>query len=276
MPRINQGGRVPQTPTFEQPPAVKAETKKAFKAAFEKAQKSGQLDFHAGGLPLGQRFVRVPLKEGFGADQYSFTALVPAGALAPNAKASDPNKAKSFFVERSGGFAGITTVAGPITMGAKGAVTVEPFFNRYLEGQDGAAQPAAPKAGWGPGRATEPTAGEPTAGDPTFGTEKFPSDNEDGGARPANPGRPGNIGTEKFPSDNEDGGAAPGTSAPRSSRRTTKTAAQGPRTPAAPGTSAPKSSLRTTKTAAQGPRTPAAPGTSAPRSSLPTTIGSRW
>ena len=56
MTRISSGPRAPQAPTFQNPPAVKAETKKNLKAAFETALKSGNLEFHAGGMPLGQRF----------------------------------------------------------------------------------------------------------------------------------------------------------------------------------------------------------------------------
>jgi hypothetical protein len=176
MSRINTSRPRVQQPTFQNPPAVKADTKKTLKAAFDTAQKSGDLEFHAGGMPVGQRFVRVPLKTGKGADQYSYTALVPAGALAPGAKPSDPNKAKSFFIERSGGIAGTTMVAGPVTMGAKGKVTVEPFFSRFLEGQQ-------------------------KPGDGLVQTMKAPSDNEDGGG--------GGVGpqTKKAPSDQEDGGA---------------------------------------------------------------------
>jgi hypothetical protein len=123
MPRIGSSPRTPQGPAVSSPPAVKAETKKTLKAAFETALKSGDLEFHASGMPAGQRYVRVTLKSGRGADQFSYTALLPVGALAPNAKTLDPNKAKSFFVERSGGLAGVTMVAGPVTDGGNRVVT---------------------------------------------------------------------------------------------------------------------------------------------------------
>jgi hypothetical protein len=215
MTRIT-GSRIPQAPTFKNPPAVKAETKKHLKAAFDTAMKSGQLEFHTGGMPLGERFVRVPLKAGKGADQYTYTALIPVGALAPNAKPSDPNKAKSFFIERSGGFAGITMVAGPVTMGAKGKVSVEPFFSRFLEGQQRDGMMTTMKApsdnedGGGGGAVTKKAPSDQEDGGPGGGvvtTMKYPSDNEDGG---------GNTGggpirtTKKAPSDHEDGGAGGG------------------------------------------------------------------
>jgi hypothetical protein len=223
MPRIGSTPRAPQGSAVTTPPAVKAETKKTLKAAFETALKSGELEFHASGMPAGQRYVRVPLKSGRGADQFSYTALVPVGALAPNTKALDPNKAKSFFVERSGGLAGVTMVAGPVTMGARGKVTVEPFFNRFLEGQDGGRRGAvtekAPsdhedgngRLGGGARVGTEkyPSDNEDGGGGRVdggnrVGTEKYPSDNEDGGGGRVNGG--GRVGTEKYPSDNEDGG----------------------------------------------------------------------
>ncbi|MFO0596381.1 MAG: microviridin/marinostatin family tricyclic proteinase inhibitor [Myxococcaceae bacterium] len=203
MTRIS-GPRVPAAPKFIDPPAVKAETKKTLKAAFESALKSDKLQFHAGGMPLGERFVRVPLKAGKGADQYSYTALIPAGALAPGAKPSDPNKAKSFFIERSGGFAGITMVAGPVTMGAKGKVTVEPFFGRFLEGQQG--------AGGTMHTMKAPSDNEDGGGQQPGGgvvhTMKAPSDNEDGGGQKPKPPGGGVVHTMKAPSDNEDGGGA--------------------------------------------------------------------
>ncbi len=195
MPRIDSRRPVvPAAPKVLTPPAVTAATKKTLKAAFEQASKSGKLEFNAGGMPVGQRFVRVPLKTGKGADQYSFTALIPVGALAPGVKPADPNKAKSFFIERSGGFAGVTMVAGPVTMGAKGKVSVEPFFSRFLEGQNGG----------GPVRTTKkaPSDQEDGGGSPGPTTKKAPSDNEDGGGGVGG----GGVQTMKYPSDNEDGG----------------------------------------------------------------------
>lgn len=209
MPRIDaRRPIVPAAPKIVNPPAVKAETKKALKAAFDSASKAGQLEFHAGGMPLGQRFVRVPLKAGKGADQYSYTALIPVGALAPGVKPSDPNKVKSFFIERSGGFAGITMVAGPVTMGAKGKVSVEPFFSRFLEGQNGGAGAVTKKApsdheeGGGAVTMKAPSDNEDGGGGGAV-TKKAPSDHEEGGG---GVGGGGGAVTMKAPSDNEDGG----------------------------------------------------------------------
>jgi hypothetical protein len=63
------------------------------------------------GMPLGERFVEVPLKHELGNDTFTYTALVPVGALAPNAPTSDPNDAKDMWIRRTGGFAGITEYA---------------------------------------------------------------------------------------------------------------------------------------------------------------------
>lgn len=67
-------------------------------------------------MPLGVRYVRVPLMSEKHPDGFSYTALVPVGALSPTAKALDPNKAKSFFIERTGGFAGLTQYTGPVSI----------------------------------------------------------------------------------------------------------------------------------------------------------------
>lgn len=70
---------------------VTGATKKQLKATFEKLTKSGKLDF--GPAPKGGSFIRVPLKTGK-TDQYSYTALLPAGGK------TDPNKAGGFLLER--------------------------------------------------------------------------------------------------------------------------------------------------------------------------------
>lgn len=94
---------------------VTAATVEKLKARFAEAK--ADLDFKPAdrGLPLGVRFERVPLEREPGFDTYSYTALVPVGALSPAAPVGDPNDADSFFIERSGGFAGITMIAGPVT-----------------------------------------------------------------------------------------------------------------------------------------------------------------
>lgn len=68
-------------------------------------------------LPLGVKFDRVPLGHEGGADGYTFTALVPSGALVPGSvPPTSADEGSRFFVERSGGLAGTTRVAGPIAL----------------------------------------------------------------------------------------------------------------------------------------------------------------
>lgn len=180
------------------PPDLQATTRENLKRAFSRL-KAGSIDWGRQ-IPLGVRFVRVPLLKEKGSDRYTFTALIPAGALSPNAKPTDPNMAKHFYLERSGGLAGSTVYAGPFTS-AGGDVGKEPYFSRYLEGQ-----PRVDLGGRG-SRVTEKFPSDNEDGGPRYGggasrvTEKFPSDNEDGGGRVG--GGVSRV-TEKFPSDNDE------------------------------------------------------------------------
>lgn len=81
-------------------------------------QKMSQLQWKpaSSGLPIGPRYERVHLMTERHPDGYSYTALVPAGSLNPTVPPSDPNKASYFFVERTGGLAGLTQIAGPISL----------------------------------------------------------------------------------------------------------------------------------------------------------------
>lgn len=178
MPKISRQPRsAPRTSGPAKPPEVKPATKEKLKKAFMKLNTAGTIAWGRD-VPLGVRFVRVPLLKERGADRYTYTALIPAGALSPNAKPADPNKAKQFFVERSGGLAGVTVYGGPFTVSGKGQAK-EPYFSRFLEGQQRQGGVA---------------------------TAKYPSDNEDGGGGSVGGGRPGDNLTLKFPSDSEDGG----------------------------------------------------------------------
>lgn len=96
---------------------VTSETKQKMLDAFNGASNLNWLSSQQG-LPVGSRYERVPLKADGYPDGFTYTALVPTGAMVPGAPQKDPNKATSFFVERSGGFAGLTQVAGPIQIGA--------------------------------------------------------------------------------------------------------------------------------------------------------------
>jgi hypothetical protein len=171
--------------TASQPPAVKAATKTKILKAFDKLSKAGTVQY-GNTPPAGVRFVRVALKADNHPDGYSYTALIPVGALKPGVKALDPNKAKDFVIERSGGFAGITQYAGPFPISGKGQAA-DPFFSRFLDNSNR-----------GGGR---------TGGN--FVTEKYPSDSEDGGGGRVGGGG-GNVSTAKYPSDAEDGGGGGG------------------------------------------------------------------
>jgi hypothetical protein len=96
----------------QDPPGLRPDRLQAMKDAFNRDRAS--LQFNAGGPPLGMRFERVLLEHQPGFDTYTYFALVPVGALSPSAPVADPNDADSIFIERQGGFAGITMVAGPI------------------------------------------------------------------------------------------------------------------------------------------------------------------
>ena len=67
-------------------------------------------------LPVGVRYVRVPLAGVKFADGYGYDALIPAEAVAPGAPALDPNKADFFILSRSGGLAGMTFYSGRIQL----------------------------------------------------------------------------------------------------------------------------------------------------------------
>ena len=94
---------------------VSAQRQAQLLTAFETAETAGRIGWKANGMPVGARYERVALKADGHPDGYNYTALIPVGALSPTAPVADPNKVPTFFVERSGGFAGITMTAGPFT-----------------------------------------------------------------------------------------------------------------------------------------------------------------
>ncbi len=96
-------------------PVVSAQRQAQLLSAFETAENAGRIGWKAQGMPVGGRFERVSLKADGHPDGYNYTALIPVGALSPTAPVADPNKVPTFYVERSGGFAGITMTAGPFT-----------------------------------------------------------------------------------------------------------------------------------------------------------------
>ncbi len=87
--------------------------------AFSTANVAGTLAWKPGSVMqghLGERFVRVELMRERHPDGYAYAALVPVGALSPTAKTLDPNKVNEFYLERTGGFAGLTSSVGPLTL----------------------------------------------------------------------------------------------------------------------------------------------------------------
>lgn len=222
--------------TSSKPIPVTAKTKAAILKVANKVEASGGVQWSAM-APLGIRFVRVELKRDKHADGFTTTALIPVSTLHPQAKPSDPNKSPVFFLEKSGGFSGITQVAGPFLTGTGGKVT-DPFYASFLTGQNkpGGAQtkkypsdaedggggvavtlkyPSDAEDGGGAQTKKYPSDQEEGGGSVGGQTKKYPSDAEDGGGGIAttqkypsdNEDGGGGIGaTEKFPSDNEDGG----------------------------------------------------------------------
>jgi hypothetical protein len=71
-------------------------------------------------MPLGQRFESAEMMRERHPDGYQFDVMVPVGALTPTAPRTDPNKVDSFWIRRSGGFAGLTQYAGPFTIADAG------------------------------------------------------------------------------------------------------------------------------------------------------------
>lgn len=89
------------------------------RGAFAKLGDPGSLTFQMGGVfesHLGQRFAKVELFRERHPDGYAYTAYVPVGALSPTAPRMDPNKVNTFYVERTGGFAGLTQSLGPVSV----------------------------------------------------------------------------------------------------------------------------------------------------------------
>ncbi len=78
--------------------------------ALETAEGAGKLTWQAG-FPLGARMVEVPLKNENHPDGFSYTALIPVGALSPTASTADPNTVDNAWIRRTGGFAGLTQYA---------------------------------------------------------------------------------------------------------------------------------------------------------------------
>lgn len=92
----------------------------SMRRTFERLDRSGTLSWTPGGVAeqhRGIRFARVALTQERHADGFSYTAMIPVGALAPGARLKDPGRVDEFYVERTGGLAGLTLSVGPLRVG---------------------------------------------------------------------------------------------------------------------------------------------------------------
>jgi hypothetical protein len=99
-------------------PVLNPQVRDAIHSQWSKANRVMHLDWQtgAGTMPVGVHLVREPLGADAHPDGFAYTALIPAGPLSPGAAPGDPNKSKSFWVERMGGFAGIRQICGPFNL----------------------------------------------------------------------------------------------------------------------------------------------------------------
>ena len=89
-----------------------ADIRKAFNGAHNLNYKMGSVAMSH----LGANFKRVEIMSEKHPDGYTYTAYLNVGALSPTAPEMDANLVPEFYVERSGGLAGLTQWAGPITI----------------------------------------------------------------------------------------------------------------------------------------------------------------
>jgi hypothetical protein len=97
-------------------PVVSEETTAKLRGAVHQHMNQLEWKSPSQALPIGVRFQRVHLMTERHPDGYSYTALIPVGALNPTVTPTDPNKAKSFYVERTGGIAGLTQISSRIDL----------------------------------------------------------------------------------------------------------------------------------------------------------------
>lgn len=84
---------------------------------FERLDRAGTLSWTPGGVAehhRGVRFAKVELSRERHADGFTFTAWIPLGALTPGGRAREPGAVGEFYVERTGGLAGLTLSVGPL------------------------------------------------------------------------------------------------------------------------------------------------------------------
>jgi hypothetical protein len=85
----------------------------AILSKFNAANGRGKVEWHPS-MPIGAQFFRQELMREKHPDGYAFTVLVPQGRVGGDK--ADPNKAKQYWIERSGGLAGLKSFAGPFDM----------------------------------------------------------------------------------------------------------------------------------------------------------------
>jgi hypothetical protein len=97
-------------PRPERPATLTPERRQAILKAFDREYAAGRCEWKAASAvpSLGAESIQVPLRAERHVDGFEFHALFPAG--------TDPNQARSYYVQRSGGFAGLRQIAGPFPM----------------------------------------------------------------------------------------------------------------------------------------------------------------
>lgn len=105
----------------ENPLAVRPEKADAMRRIFNDVSARGLVEWKSPDMALPQDLptVRVPLMKERHPDGFTYTAIVPGGRnpfMPQEVPGVDPNSANRFWVERSGGIAGITEIAGPFSL----------------------------------------------------------------------------------------------------------------------------------------------------------------
>lgn len=101
------------------PPKPQTVSQKHTEAMIKAFNGAKNIQWH-NSMPLGQRFESSPMMREKHPDGFAFTAMIPVGALTPTAPRTDPNKVDTFWVQRTGGIAGMTQYAGPFSIAKSG------------------------------------------------------------------------------------------------------------------------------------------------------------
>lgn len=111
----------PVAPVASNPTAAEV---KSMLQAFDREVAAGRCEWHPASqaLPLGPQYTETPLKHDTHVDGFAYTALIPRGALNPNAPGAAPADPKVFYVQRTGGIAGLQQIAGPFPIPQRASV----------------------------------------------------------------------------------------------------------------------------------------------------------